>query len=477
MKSSKKPGFFGGLNYYPLYPDLLRGGEADGRFLEQTKPTDYDYHMETQRFVLVSKWIVLVSLLLFLVLVPGWPAFGEEEYQLEAITSQDAFDFTTWEVNAALAKAEAILAGGSAFIDEQSRHDLVLTYLDLISQSNRLNWEIEQIYTDPDIINPEDVSMEQQTALAEVRREMERLQPLAEAVVQDQVAAMLAEEGLEMSGQTLPPVMMHMTPLPAIMIVSPRDRIEQVHQYSLVPGLSAADKDEMETAVYENADLSALVVPIGGLAVYPAMVMETSSIAWLSNVVSHEWTHHWLAPYPISLNYGRDPNVRTINETVASIVGAEIGEKVVARYYPEFAPPPPEPETETAVPPPDSEEPPAFDFRAEMAETRRVVDEMLADGDVDGAEAYMEAQRRIFVENGYHIRKLNQAFFAFYGAYADEPGAAGDDPIGPTLLALREKSDSLLDFLSKVTMIGSVEDLQQVAEKFGIQMPLATAEE
>lgn len=414
-------------------------------------------------------------MLLLLVLVPSWPAFGKEAYQLEAITSKDAFDFVTWEVNAVLAKAEAILAGGTAFVDEQSQKEIVLTYLDLISQINRLNWEIDQIYTDPDILNPEEASEEKRATLAETRREMKRLQPLAEAVVQDQVAAVLVEEGLEVAGQAWPPVMMHMTPLPAIMIVSPRDRIERTHQYPLVPGLSAADKDEMETAVYENVDLSALVVPIGGLAVYPAMVVETSNVNWLPDVVSHEWTHHWLMPYPVSFNYATDPNVRIINETVASIAGREIGEKVVARFYPEFVPPPSEPET--AVPLPDPEEPPAFEFFAEMAETRRVVDEMLAAGDVDGAERYMEERRREFVENGYNIRKLNQAYFAFYGAYADEPGAAGDDPIGPTLLALREESDSLRDFLHAVTMIGSMEDLQQVAEEFGVQMPLAKTEE
>ncbi|MCZ7674510.1 MAG: hypothetical protein M5U34_48980 [Chloroflexi bacterium] len=47
--------------------------------------------------------------------------------------------------------------------------------------------------------------------------------------------------------------------------------------------------------------------------------------------------------------------------------------------------------------------------------TRRLVDELVTDGDIEGAEAYVEARRRLFVENGYQIRKLNQAYFAFYG--------------------------------------------------------------
>jgi len=47
------------------------------------------------------------------------------------------------------------------------------------------------------------------------------------------------------------------------------------------------------------------------------------------------------------------------------------------------------------------------------------------------------------VRNGYYIRKLNQAYFAFYGAYADVPGGpAGEDPVGPAVRALRSQSQS-----------------------------------
>ena len=69
-----------------------------------------------------------------------------------------------------------------------------------------------------------------------------------------------------------------------------------------------------------------------------------------------------------------------------------------------------------------------------MHKTRVHVDELLAEGKIDEAEAYMEQRRQIFVQNGYYIRRLNQAYFAFYGAYADVPGgAAGEDPVGPFL--------------------------------------------
>ena len=44
-------------------------------------------------------------------------------------------------------------------------------------------------------------------------------------------------------------------------------------------------------------------------------------------------------------------------------------------------------------PPP---EPPAFDFRAEMFETRETVDKLLEEGKIEEAETYME-ERRLFL--------------------------------------------------------------------------------
>ncbi len=76
----------------------------------------------------------------------------------------------------------------------------------------------------------------------------------------------------------------------------------------------------------------------------------------------------------------------------------------------------------------------------------------------------MEARRRVFVDNGYQIRKLNQAYFAFRGAYAAEPGARGEDPIGPLLRQLRERSPSLKAFLEQTAGITSFEDLRRLAQ-------------
>ena len=76
-----------------------------------------------------------------------------------------------------------------------------------------------------------------------------------------------------------------------------------------------------------------------------------------------------------------------------------------------------------------------LDFGKLMRETRLTVDRLLAEGQIQEAESYMEVQRKLLTENGHPIRKLNQAYFAFYGTYAHGPASV--DPIGPAGLAAK----------------------------------------
>lgn len=396
-----------------------------------------------------------LALLLALVLIaPDWPAFGDDSFRFQAIVGQEyRFDFLQWTLRSLGMKAQAALAGTHDYLPEEAGRASVMDYLDEIARARALEAAIARVYADPDVSDPAAATADQQAEVAAVRRDLAWRQPLAEAIVQSQVAAELQAAGLGHGGMVWPPVFMTMTPTPYMLIVSPRDRIAQVNYASLVPGLPVEVQEQLETAVFERLDLSALVVPIGGLGTYPAMITETSSIDWLTRVTAHEWTHHWLAFRPLGVRYLSSPQMRAINETVASLVEREIGPEVIARYYPERL---------AAAAPPVMSQPdaPAFDYRAELAVTRDEVDRLLAEGRIEEAEAYMEQRRQLFVQNGYAIRKMNQAFFAFYGGYAAEPGgAAGADPVGPMLRDLREASPSLSAFLSEVAGITSYEDL------------------
>jgi hypothetical protein len=159
-----------------------------------------------------------------------------------------------------------------------------------------------------------------------------------------------------------------------------------------------------------------------------------------------------------------------MNETTASIAGDEIGALVLAAFYPELKPASTlNPSLVLApfeIPNPTKSIEDPFDFRAEMHETRLKTDALLAEGKIEEAEAYMESRRLMFLENGYLIRKLNQAYFAFYGAYADTPGgAAGEDPVGPAVRALRAQSDSLEDFVNTIAWMTDFEQLKKAVQQ------------
>ena len=257
------------------------------------------------------------------------------------------------------------------------------------------------------------------------------------------------------------------------LIVSPRDHIEQTANISIETDLPLDKVVALEGRVDGGFDVSSLVVNIGGVGVYPTMVMQSTDLNWVLSTVAHEWTHNYLTLRPLGVLYGETPELRTMNETTASITGNEIGGLVMKRFYPELVKPSASLGTGTSLvsdpfdhPTPGDFLRPHFDFRAEMHETRVTADALLAKGKIDEAEAYMESRRMIFVKQGYLIRKLNQAYFSFYGAYADTPGgAAGEDPVGPAVRALREKSKSLADFVNTIAWMTDFKQLQAAVKK------------
>jgi hypothetical protein len=109
----------------------------------------------------------------------------------------------------------------------------------------------------------------------------------------------------------------------------------------------------------------------------------------------------------------------------------------------------------------------SFDYRKEMYETRLRVDELLSQGKIEEAEEFMEKRRQVFWENGYPIRKLNQAYFAFYGAYADQPfSAAGADPVGSDVRLLRSRSNSLAEFIRVISGLRSYQELVNLLHSY-----------
>jgi len=370
------------------------------------------------------------------------------------------YDFVGWELNAVGLKVAQAAAHTHWQLSDTQRRQLVVDYLDLVRQIHDSENQIEEQYailTDQALggaVTP----MEEK--LAVLRDQQTAWQPLVEAILAEQVTAVLADEGFAPAGILFPPVRFHFAQTPLYLVVSPRDEIKTQYGTMLRADLSLDAQVALEEAIDGTLDVSSLVERVGGLGIYPTMVIESSWLPWLVDTIAHEWSHNYLFLRPLGLHYLDSPQLTTINETVASILGQEIGQRVVARYYPEAMPEFIKRRHNVGWEP-APEDPAAFDFGREMRKTRLRVDELLAEGAVEEAEAYMEARRRLFVERGYlHLRKLNQAYFAFHGSYAIGPGAV--DPIGPLLKRLRLRHDSLKSFVDEVKGITTFEDLEWI---------------
>ncbi len=376
------------------------------------------------------------------------------------LTRPVQFDFIGWTIGALFEKTGSASIAVPDYLEPDEGPALVLAYIEHLGQLQQARAELENAFGQPELEDRElrlQALSEQEAALA---AQVAALQPLAEFVLQSEAEQVLREMGFGAAGAVLPPLIFTMAPLPSALIVSPRDEIRQEVNINLRLDLNLEAITELEQAVEASTETSALVVPIGGLGTYPTMVQEITSLVWVTEVIGHEWIHNYLSMRPLGLRYSQSGELRTMNETTASLMGQAIGRKILEQFYPELVPPPERAGAPAGEPAPE----PVFDFRAEMRQTRVTVDQMLEIGQIDAAEAYMEARRVFFWENGYHIRRLNQAYFAFYGAYAEEPGgAAGDDPVGEAVRQLWQRAVSPYAFLQQMARMRQVQDLWEAA--------------
>jgi hypothetical protein len=416
----------------------------------------------------ISEW-ALTILILAILLTADVPRADNTTDSARAFTRPYEFNYVAWTVDATWLKTQQSALGLPGYVRRGDQLEAVMESLRLTETILRAENQLQIIFSDPTIPNKEKESAHIRAELDKLNARQKQIAPLAESVVQAQVTEILAELGLTLGGQPVPPVLYHVSPLPMNLVISRRDKIEQITAISLQPGIPLEQQIQIEDGVAQTLDVSTLIVPVGGIGTYPTMVMRTDYFTWQVGTVIHEWTHNFLSLRPLGLNYGTTPELRTMNETTASIVENEVAPIFLKRFYPTLTAsradlglvawnPSPLPLGEGLGV--RADDPPPFDFRAEMHTTRVRTDELLAAGKIDEAEAYMEARRQFFWDNGYAIRKLNQAYFAFYGAYADVPGgAAGEDPVGPAVRALRAQSASLEDFLNTISWMNSYDDL------------------
>jgi len=359
---------------------------------------------------------------------------------IDAVANRRAYDVMGWELRYFpqkwLYKLATVFDGGPASGGEGDA--LLRRYFALATEIGRLEQQGDGA-----------------PRLAKARRERDEIENDVEQTLESRISDFLRDQGLAMNpplfsdiGLLFPPVDFELDRPPKLLAVSPRDRISLDRSYLLAPGLGpdAATAIERET---EAAGVSAIVVGTGGIATYPSVIPELAPFSEMLETAIHEWLHQYLAFYPLGSSYFGDEKTRTLNETVANMGGRELAELFTRRYGS------PEPQEPPSPAPPDG-----FDFRKAMRALRLRVEELLADGQVEEAERLMNEKRDEFESEGVYIRRINQAYFAFNGSYADTPGSI--DPIGPKLQSLRDRAGSASQFLRLARGLSSEADLDRL---------------
>ncbi len=340
--------------------------------------------------------------------------------------SGDAFDFVRWERSAISNKWLNLI--GAPLRDDPDAGEAIARYFDL-----------------------DDYTTE----------EARQLENVVEATIEGRVDQVIAELGIDgrlpLPGSVFPPVDIELASTPRALVISPRDHVERIDTDLLRPDLTLDDAIALEVAAEVDPTRSAIVVGTGGVATYPAVVREGRSYTSTVATAAHEWVHHYLTFYELGLRYNGSSDLRTINETVADIAGDEIAAIVIERFGdPTIANEPPVASTATS---PSEPAPPEVDQNRVLRDLRLEVDELLDAGLIEDAEARMEQVRLELCDADYCIRRINQAYFAWYGTYAAREDAV--DPLGDQLRELRDQLGSLESFLATVRGIGSRAEVEQ----------------
>ena len=400
------------------------------------------------------KPIIFIGLLLVCLLGGSCTHSQSFDAQLKSIVKPYRFSIVAWELKAIAHEANQWIFGRQEEIDDGIR--VVAEYFSSTERIKTLKSEIEAANAG-----------QGENDLASLEAELNRLQErktalvgTVERIIEKQIRETLTEQGIfnPITGLkvSFPPINFKLEKPPCLLVISPRDRIASIREITLKPSLILEEMEDIEARV-DGLDVSSLVVGLGGLgATYPTLVANEASLRFTIDTSIEEWLHQYLVFKPLGFRYlldvtglSRNYEIATMNETLASMVSKEIGSILYEKYYSDYE------SSANQSQAPETE----FDFNREMREIRKTVDIHLARGEIEQAEEFMEQNRQYLASMGYYIRKLNQAYFAFHGTYADRP--AFISPIGLELKKLRAQSASLKDFLNTVAAMTSRQDLRE----------------
>ncbi|MDX1535911.1 MAG: hypothetical protein R3346_04090 [Candidatus Spechtbacterales bacterium] len=360
------------------------------------------------------------------------------------------FSITTWERReAAIEIAETLIfwENKSSFTAKEEA-EVVLHFFDLAKEEKSLLNKVDR----------KEATREDLAELNIIKEEMMIIQPIVENIIEKQLQEVLISEGISFIPTKIP-LVSHFYPgtsfkierPPSSLIIAQRDSLSEKARVYVRNDLNTREIEDLEKTT-DELGYSSLVVRLGGISTYPSMVNPSSAHRAIE-IIAHEWAHH----YFMFTNLGRSnaPKQNNIEETSAKIIGGELRDIIWERYYESYIKTSENETTTTAATD-------KINLAEELQKIRENVEDYLERGEVKKAEQYMNNRRDWLEENGHYIRKLNQAYFVFYGYYATNPAhRAANDGIGEKLIDLRMKSSSLQKFILTVKNLETLEDLNR----------------
>ena len=387
---------------------------------------------------------------------PAEEAALEHHYSLVAWEARNLLSKWTHRLGTYLPwKEDTVLTG----------RDLAEEYLRLGVEARRLRGEIDMAVATGDAGALESA----EDGLADVDSIRGRMRGAVEEVIESAISGVISELDIGSWGPfDYPPVDIRLDEPPRVLITSPRDRIIRSHEALVSVDITTSEREAVESALLDSDDLSALVLDIGGVATFPAIVGSAGDLRGTLQTSAHEWVHYYLVAHlrPLGLRVYTAPEMLVINETLADMAGREIGDMAFRALGGIIVPP--------ANPPSENEmdgqpaDPGRLDFGKEMYVTRLKVDKLLSQGSIEEAEIYMEQRRLLFVEAGFYIRKLNQAYFAFNGTYAEQPESSS--PVGEQMKDIRAASADVSALIATVSRVSTIAEFEESHRKHKIRV-------
>ena len=357
---------------------------------------------------------------------------------LDNVAGKHKFSLALWEIQHLPLKWSHLvweMFPGNKPSDEE-RKEIGTEYLSIV---RKLNIYEEQVSTSQTLSNPKYLS-----AIESLEIERKMLKARAEEAIESILSEVIQQQGLGLPfGILLPPTDFHFGSPPHILVTSPRDVIKLSGTKLINPSITGAERHSLEKSAESDGKTSALVDDLAGIGTYPAIVSDSTSLRNLLRTAAHEWLHNYWILHPLGRNMWDSTEMRTINETSANIAGNEIGDLAFQLMGEDLSDSINKYKHQSAL----------SHWDNQLIETRKEVDRLLSLNEIEKAEKLMKEKTWELRLAGYGVRKINQAYFAFRGQYADGP--ASTSTAGKDLQEYRSYFPDVGSFIRSISTVSS----------------------